>query len=57
LKDAADLAGTHGLRAYDAVQLATARAVRTADPGLITFIAYDKTLNAAARENGFTTIV
>lgn len=56
IEDAAYLTRTHHLRAYDAVQMATARAVRTADPDITMFVAYDKTLNEAARTNGFTTV-
>lgn len=36
LEDAARLVATHALRAYDAVQLASARAARQADAGLRT---------------------
>jgi predicted nucleic acid-binding protein len=51
---AARLTGIHGLRAYDAVQLATAQLVASADPDCRTFAAFDKTLRAAAVGEGFT---
>jgi predicted nucleic acid-binding protein len=53
VEDAARLTGVHGLRAHDAMQLATARAVRTADPGVATFVAFDRALSAAAAAEGF----
>jgi predicted nucleic acid-binding protein len=55
LEDAARLTATHQLRAYDAVQLATARAVRAADPRITQFVAFDHTLLRAAAADGFTT--
>lgn len=54
LEDAVRLTGLHGLRAYDAVQLATARAVRGADPDVTLFVAFDKALRDAAATEGFT---
>jgi predicted nucleic acid-binding protein len=51
---AARLTGVHGLRAYDAVQLATAQLVASADPDCRTFAAFGKTLRAAAVGEGFT---
>lgn len=54
LEDAARLAGVHGLRAYDAVQLATARAVRVADPDTTLLAAFDRSLRNAAAVEGFT---
>ncbi|MGH8276087.1 MAG: type II toxin-antitoxin system VapC family toxin, partial [Steroidobacteraceae bacterium] len=56
VEDAAHLTGVHRLRAYDAVQLATARAVRTADPDTTWFVAFDRTLRDAAAADGFTTV-
>lgn len=53
VEDAARLTGVHGLRAYDAVQLATARAVRTVDPDATRFVAFDRTLRDAAAADGF----
>ena len=53
LDDAARMVGTHGLRAYDAMQLAAARAA-AADPDLRTFAAFDHTLSRAAAVEGFT---
>ena len=51
---AARLAATHGLRAYDAVQLATALAARQAAPGgLRTFACFDAALSSAAATVGF----
>jgi predicted nucleic acid-binding protein len=43
----------HGLRAYDAIQLAAARAARGAADGCTTFAAFDTTLRAAAAVEGF----
>ncbi|CAN5159667.1 hypothetical protein BH24ACT1_BH24ACT1_04850 [soil metagenome] len=53
LSVAARLTGTVGLRAYDAVQLATAEAARTADPGCDTFACFDSSLRDAAARSGF----
>ncbi|MQA08751.1 MAG: VapC toxin family PIN domain ribonuclease [Pseudonocardiaceae bacterium] len=50
---AARLTGVHGLRAYEAVQLATARLVMSADPECTTFAAFDKDLCTAAAAEGF----
>lgn len=54
LDTAAHLVGVHGLRAYDAMQLASALAVAAALPGGVDFLAYDRTLNAAAAIEGLT---
>lgn len=48
---AAALATRHRLRAYDAVQLASALAGRGDDP--VTFACFDEELAAAARREGF----
>ena len=53
------LARTHGLRAYDAVQLSTAFAVRRHVSrgrgfGSVTLISADQPLNAAATAEGLT---
>ena len=57
--DAMLLARKHGLRAYDAVQLAAAleadRIYRTAGLGQVTLISADQELNAAAVASGLTT--
>lgn len=53
LDEAAHLAAVHALRAYDAVQLASARAAATADPTCGTFAAFDDRLRAAAAAEGF----
>jgi predicted nucleic acid-binding protein len=55
LRDAADLAESARLRAYDAVHLASARVVRerAAD---VTFACWDRTLQRAARQHGFRTL-
>ena len=56
--DAMLLARTHGLRAYDAVQLSTALAVRdmyrAGGFGSVTLISADQPLNAAATAEGLT---
>jgi predicted nucleic acid-binding protein len=51
--DAARLAAVHGLRAYDAVQLAAARAARAADPECDELAVFDRDLRAAAAREGF----
>ena len=53
LKNAARLAGVHGLRAYDAVQLASALTVRSIDADCQVFLTYDRELLAAAQREGF----
>lgn len=53
LTTAASLAGTHGLRAYDAVQLASAVAARAADPEVDTVLCFDAVLSDAAAREGF----
>jgi len=51
LADAAHLAGSRGLRAYDAIQLAYARAARAVDQKVDRFLCFDEQLrDAAARE-------
>lgn len=52
LEHAARLVAVHGLRAYDATQLASARAVADAVPDGISFLAFDKALRAAAAAEG-----
>jgi predicted nucleic acid-binding protein len=55
-KEAAELANTHGLRAYDAVQLAAALEVNRneEDAGFasVTMISADRALNDAATASG-----
>jgi predicted nucleic acid-binding protein len=46
----------HGLRAYDALQLAAALAAREADPGIDRFACFDRELAAAARLEGFSIV-
>lgn len=53
LDDAAHATAVHGLRAYDAVQLASGRAAAAADPDCRTFAAFDAQLRAAAAAEGF----
>lgn len=53
LDDAAALTATHGLRAYDAVQLATAKAARAIEPDCGTVAAFDGRLREAAAREGF----
>jgi predicted nucleic acid-binding protein len=52
LDQAARLCATHGLRAYDAVQLSTAMATRNADPECGALAAFDASLRAAASAEG-----
>jgi len=47
------LLAPHALRAYDAIQLASACAVRDADPGCAVFACADRALRAAATAEGF----
>lgn len=54
LAEAAHLAAVHGLRAYDAVQLASAAATRSADPDCDVFVCFDEDLRTAAAAEGFT---
>jgi predicted nucleic acid-binding protein len=56
LDDAAGLAGAHGLRADDAVQLASARAAAGADDRVRTFAAFDGALRDAAAREGFVLV-
>jgi predicted nucleic acid-binding protein len=52
LDDAAQLAGVHGLRAYDSVQLASARSSLREVPEGLCFAAFDQALLAAAAREG-----
>lgn len=52
LDQAATLCATHGLRAYDAVQLSTALATRRADPACSVMAAFDASLRVAASAEG-----
>ena len=53
LDEAARLCASHGLRAYDAVQLSTALAVRRVDESCTEFAAFDRFLRTAAATEGF----
>ncbi len=53
---AAEEAGRHALRAYDAVQLASALAVREVDPRCDGFACFDAELRRAASRAGFTLV-
>ena len=50
---AARLCAAHGLRAYDAIQLASALAARAADPDCATMAAFDRSLRQAAAAEAF----
>lgn len=52
LDDAARLAGVHGLRAYDAVQLASATGTKAVAAEGLRLAAFDETLCAAAAAEG-----
>lgn len=54
LDEAAQLAATLGLRAYDAVQLASAVAMLAASDETLSFLAFDDALSRAAAARGFT---
>lgn len=56
IERAADLTGTHGLRAYDAVQLACALAVRAVDKGRTMLASFDHELIRAAAAEGFAVL-
>jgi uncharacterized protein len=53
---AAQEAARHALRAYDAVQLASALAVREVDPRCDRFACFDAELQRAASRAGFTLV-
>jgi predicted nucleic acid-binding protein len=46
----------HGLRAYDAMQLASALAVRDTDPGCDAFACFDNEVRRAASRAGFSLV-
>jgi predicted nucleic acid-binding protein len=54
LDHASRLVGVHGLRAYDAVQLASGCAVNAAVPEGATFATFDQALRGAAAAEGLT---
>jgi predicted nucleic acid-binding protein len=56
LDQSARLVAVHGLRAYDAVQLSSALAVRGADPNCTTVACFDKRLRDAAAAEGFALV-
>jgi hypothetical protein len=56
LAEAARSVARHPLRAFDAVQLASALAARAADSSLLSFACFDETLAVAARAEGFTVL-
>ncbi len=56
LEEAASSAATHGLRAYDAVQLSCALAARGADAQVDGFLCFDGELRAAAGREGFVLV-
>jgi uncharacterized protein len=56
LDAAARLVATHGVRAYDAVQLASAIAARQADADCATIACFDRRLRRAAAAEAFTLI-
>lgn len=54
LEEAARSVARHPLRAYDAIQLASALVARSADEDLTEFACNDEALASAARAEGFT---
>lgn len=56
LELAARSVARHPLRAFDAVQLASALAARAVDASLTSFACFDATLADAARAEGFTLV-
>ena len=55
LETAALACARHGLRAYDALQLAAALTAREADDTLTSFVCFDRELADAASQEGFAT--
>jgi predicted nucleic acid-binding protein len=53
LDTAVALCGIHGLRAYDAIQLASAVRARAVDPTITELLTYDVALHRAAAAEGF----
>jgi predicted nucleic acid-binding protein len=53
LDEAARLCASHSLRAYDALQLSSALAVRRVDGSCRAFAAFDRSLRTAAATEGF----
>jgi predicted nucleic acid-binding protein len=56
IADAGDLVERHPLRAYGAVQLASAMAARAASPSIDRFASADRTLARAADREGFALV-
>lgn len=56
LDDAARLCGRFPLRGFDAIQLASALAARTVDPGVVAMAAFDVALRSAAATEGMALI-
>jgi uncharacterized protein len=56
LDEAARLCASRGLRAYDAVQLSSALAVRRVDETCTAFAAFDRSLRTAAAAEGFALV-
>jgi predicted nucleic acid-binding protein len=56
LEDAARLVAVRGLRAYDAVQLATAVTAREVDPDCRSFACFDRKLRTAAAAHNFALV-
>jgi predicted nucleic acid-binding protein len=56
LDAAASILPTYGLRAYDAVQLASAAAARETDPGCSAFACFDEDLRDCASAVGFALV-
>jgi hypothetical protein len=56
LEIAARSVARHSLRAFDAVQLASALTARAVDASLASFACFDDTLAGAARAEGFTLV-
>jgi uncharacterized protein len=56
LDEAARLCASHGLRAYHAVQLSSALAVRRVDESCTAFAVFDRSLRTAAAAEGFALV-
>jgi predicted nucleic acid-binding protein len=56
IERAVEMTGTHGLRAYDAVQLACALSIREVDKRCTTLATFDRNLARAAAAEGFVVL-
>jgi len=55
VRNAGDLAEGHGLRGFDAIHLASALWLKSAQPAEVAFVAFDRRLAASAQSSGLPT--